>query len=61
MPPRTRSCDTASPLRTRPARERSIFVTVGTTSFDALVQAVDCDAFREAARAAGYTGLTVQV
>ncbi len=39
---------------------RSIFLTVGTTSFDALVAAVDDAAFVAAASARGYTSLTVQ-
>jgi hypothetical protein len=39
---------------------RPIFLTVGTTSFDALVRAADDPAFLEAAAAAGYTSLTIQ-
>mmetsp|Transcript_36786 Transcript_36786/g.68467 ORF Transcript_36786/g.68467 Transcript_36786/m.68467 type:complete len:165 (+) Transcript_36786:79-573(+) len=37
-----------------------IFVTVGTTSFDDLVKAVDTEAFHEQARALGFDRLVVQ-
>ena len=37
-----------------------IFLTVGTTRFDALVQAADDVAFAAAAEARGYTSLTIQ-
>ncbi len=39
---------------------RPIFLTVGTTCFDALVAAADDPAFVAAAAARGYTSLTVQ-
>jgi hypothetical protein len=42
------------------AEERCIFLTVGTTSFDQLVAAVDSPEFVAAASARGYTGLTIQ-
>ena len=37
-----------------------VFVTVGTTSFDALVEAVDDPAFVAAALKKGFTSLTIQ-
>ena len=39
---------------------KTIFVTVGTTKFDALVQAVDDLEFADAAIACGYNRLVVQ-
>ncbi|CAK0804272.1 unnamed protein product [Prorocentrum cordatum] len=39
---------------------RTIFVTVGTTSFDALIEQVDTREFHREARAAGYDRLLVQ-
>lgn len=38
-----------------------MFVTVGTTKFDALIRAVDQQAFADALVAAGYTRLVMQV
>lgn len=40
---------------------RSVFVTVGTTCFDALIRAVDDRAVADALAAAGYTHLVMQV
>ena len=42
------------------ADDAPIFLTVGTTSFDALVRAADDPAFAAAAQAKGYTSLTIQ-
>jgi hypothetical protein len=56
MPPRRRAAADADA-----AAERGIFLTVGTTSFDALVAAADEPAFLAAAAARGYTSLTIQV
>jgi hypothetical protein len=53
----------ASPRRgaSAPAADDApIFLTVGTTSFDALVRAADDPAFAAAAQAKGYTSLTIQ-
>jgi beta-1,4-N-acetylglucosaminyltransferase len=44
----------------RPA-ERTVFVTVGTTRFDALIRAVDRRAFADVLVAAGYTRLIMQI
>ena len=43
----------------RPAR--TVFVTVGTTKFDALIRAVDQQAVADALVARGYTRLVMQV
>lgn len=48
-------------LRSRSAQPRGVFVTVGTTSFDALARAVDDPALVTALEAAGYTSLTLQL
>uniref|UniRef100_A0A0D6R8L8 Glycosyl transferase family 28 C-terminal domain-containing protein n=1 Tax=Araucaria cunninghamii TaxID=56994 RepID=A0A0D6R8L8_ARACU len=42
-------------------RERTVFVTVGTTSFDALVKAVDCIQCKAALARRGYTKLLIQL
>ncbi|GBG59044.1 hypothetical protein CBR_g24390 [Chara braunii] len=39
----------------------NVFVTVGTTSFDALVKAVDTEEFRDILRSRGYNSLTMQI
>jgi beta-1,4-N-acetylglucosaminyltransferase len=39
---------------------RTVFVTVGTTCFDALVQAVDSNEVKEALLQKGYTNLLIQ-
>ncbi|CAA7400672.1 unnamed protein product [Spirodela intermedia] len=41
--------------------KRIVFVTVGTTSFDALVRAMDTQAVREELRRRGYTDLLIQM
>ena len=41
--------------------ERQVFVTVGTTEFDALVEAADSDATHAALAALGYTRVLFQV
>lgn len=41
--------------------ERTVFVTVGTTKFDALIRAVDQGAVADALAACGYTRLVMQV
>lgn len=43
------------------AAERAVFVTVGTTKFDALIRAVDQQAFADVLVAAGYTRLVMQI
>lgn len=40
---------------------RTVFVTVGTTKFDALIRAVDRQTFADALVAAGYTRLVMQI
>jgi hypothetical protein len=40
---------------------RNVFVTVGTTSFDALIEAMDCASVVATLRAKGYTSLTLQI
>lgn len=40
---------------------KSVFVTVGTTKFDALIAAVDTEAVGKALLAKGYTELIMQV
>ncbi|RCV32973.1 hypothetical protein SETIT_7G045900v2 [Setaria italica] len=40
---------------------RTVFVTVGTTCFDALVKAVDSDEVKEALLQKGYTDLLIQM
>lgn len=40
---------------------RTVFVTVGTTKFDALIRAVDRQPFADALVAAGYTRLVMQI
>eukprot|EP00271_Cylindrocystis_brebissonii_P009127 TRINITY_DN23790_c0_g1_i1.p1 TRINITY_DN23790_c0_g1~~TRINITY_DN23790_c0_g1_i1.p1 ORF type:complete len:174 (+),score=34.36 TRINITY_DN23790_c0_g1_i1:443-964(+) len=40
---------------------KSVFVVVGTTSFDALIQAVDTVEFRAVLRQKGYTSLIIQI
>lgn len=42
-------------------RKRVVFVTVGTTSFDSLVRAVDTPEVREALFKKGYTDLVIQM
>ncbi|GBG33574.1 UDP-N-acetylglucosamine transferase subunit ALG13-like [Hondaea fermentalgiana] len=45
-----------------PAREaKPVFVTVGTTSFDALVEALDDESVVQALRQRGFTSLTIQI
>ena len=39
----------------------SVFVTVGTTSFDALIEAVDSKGVQDAILEKGYTSLVVQI
>lgn len=39
----------------------SVFVTVGTTSFDALIEAVDSKGVQDAILGKGYTSLVVQI
>mmetsp|Transcript_17177 Transcript_17177/g.54939 ORF Transcript_17177/g.54939 Transcript_17177/m.54939 type:complete len:186 (+) Transcript_17177:1732-2289(+) len=39
----------------------TVFVTVGTTKFDALIMALDCDAFVEILSVMGYTSLLLQI
>lgn len=41
--------------------KRIVFVTVGTTSFDALVRAVDTYEFKEELSTKGYTHLLIQM
>lgn len=41
--------------------KRVVFATVGTTSFDALVRAVDTQKVREALFGKGYTDLAIQM
>lgn len=41
--------------------ERVVFVTVGTTCFDALVRAIDSDNVKKALFAKGYTHLLIQM
>ncbi len=41
--------------------QRTVFVTVGTTKFDALIRAVDRQPFADALVAAGYTRLVMQI
>ncbi|KAL4427919.1 hypothetical protein ABPG75_002008 [Micractinium tetrahymenae] len=41
--------------------DRTVFVTVGTTKFDALIRAVDRQAFADTLVAAGYTRLVMQI
>lgn len=41
--------------------ERTVFVTVGTTCFDALVKAVDTQEFKSELSARGYTQLLIQM
>ncbi|KAJ9669866.1 hypothetical protein PVL29_026438 [Vitis rotundifolia] len=41
--------------------ERTVFVTVGTTCFDALVKAVDTQEFKKELSARGYTHLLIQM
>ncbi|XP_071739486.1 uncharacterized protein [Rutidosis leptorrhynchoides] len=41
--------------------KRSVFVMVGTTSFDSLVKTVDSDQFKEALLIKGYTHLVIQM
>ena len=43
------------------AGERTVFVTVGTTKFDALIRAVDSQAFADTLVARGYTRLVMQI
>lgn len=47
--------------RAATAGERVVFVTVGTTKFDALIRAVDQQAFADVLVAAGYTRLVMQI
>lgn len=42
-------------------QHRTVFVTVGTTKFDALIRAVDRQAFADALVARGYTRLVMQI
>ena len=53
--------DAARASTSRPADDRNVFVTVGTTSFDALVEALDNPAVVNILRARGYTSLTMQI
>ena len=41
--------------------EKTVFVTVGTTCFDALVKAVDTQGFKSKLSARGYTRLLIQM
>ncbi|KAJ0466015.1 putative N-acetylglucosaminyldiphosphodolichol N-acetylglucosaminyltransferase [Helianthus annuus] len=41
--------------------KRTVFVTVGTTSFDSLVKTVDSKQVKEALSAKGYTHLVIQM
>ena len=41
--------------------KRTVFVTVGTTSFDSLVKAVDTEQVQEALLKKGYTHLVIQM
>ena len=43
------------------AEERNVFLTVGTTKFDALVRAADAPAVADELAVRGYTGLTMQI
>lgn len=63
MPPRASASrgDAARASTSRPAEDRNVFVTVGTTSFDALVEALDNPAVVNILRARGYTSLTMQI
>ena len=63
MPPRASASrgDAARASTSRPADDRNVFVTVGTTSFDALVEALDSPAVVDILRARGYTSLTMQI
>ena len=63
MPPRASASrgDAARASTSRPADDRNVFVTVGTTSFDALVEALDNPAVVNILRARGYTSLTMQI
>tara|TARA_R110002050_G_scaffold120494_1_gene238616 strand:+ start:561 stop:782 length:222 start_codon:yes stop_codon:yes gene_type:complete len=45
----------------RKKAERNIFVTVGTTKFEHLVQAIDTPTFCDEVIELGYTSLTIQV
>lgn len=58
MPPSTRRATRAAPADASP--QKTAFVTVGTTKFAALVDAVDDPAFERALLARGYTRLAVQ-
>ena len=62
MTTRRAAAAAASPRGSGGAHDDSapIFLTVGTTRFDALVQAADDVAFAAAAEARGYTSLTIQ-
>mmetsp|Transcript_14940 Transcript_14940/g.26613 ORF Transcript_14940/g.26613 Transcript_14940/m.26613 type:complete len:106 (-) Transcript_14940:8-325(-) len=42
-------------------KEAAVFVTVGTTSFDALIEALDSQRVVESLRKRGYTSLTLQI
>ena len=53
--------DAARASTSRPADDRNVFVTVGTTSFDALVEALDNPAVVNILRARGYNSLTMQI
>jgi beta-1,4-N-acetylglucosaminyltransferase len=44
-----------------PRSDRTVFVTVGTTKFDALIRVVDQQAFADTLVAAGYTRLVMQI
>jgi hypothetical protein len=65
MPPRRGAAAAAAGASPRGAGgahvdSAPIFLTVGTTRFDALVRAADDPAFAAAAEARGYTSLTIQ-
>ncbi len=66
MPPRRRAGGGGDAAGSGAANEsaaadaRPIFLTVGTTSFDALVAAADTPAFLATCAAKGYTSLTIQ-
>jgi hypothetical protein len=66
MPPRRRAGGGGDAAGSGAAGEsaaddaRPIFLTVGTTSFDALVAAADTPAFLATCAAKGYTSLTIQ-